>query len=45
MEFTDFLIIKFIVIVAAAFVWGIYCGVTGRPLWPEQHDTQEKRRD
>ena len=30
MEFTDFLIIKAIVVVVGALIYGIYLGVTGR---------------
>lgn len=30
MEFTDFLLLKGLVIVIAAFIYGIYLGITGR---------------
>jgi hypothetical protein len=30
MEFTDYLIAKAIIVVIAAFIYGIYLGVTGR---------------
>lgn len=44
-DYIDFLIAKFIVIVVAAFFWGIYCGFTGRPLWPEHHDRTDSSSD
>lgn len=40
MEFTDYLLWKAGILIAAAFVWGIYCGVTNRPLGRVQHDSQ-----
>jgi hypothetical protein len=42
MEFTDYMLWKAIAILIAAFAWGVYCGFTGRPLWPEHHDETEK---
>jgi hypothetical protein len=44
-DYTDFLIAKLIVIAVGAFVWGVYCGVTGRPLWQEQPDQPSKEGD
>lgn len=38
MDYTDYLIVKFIVLVVAAFAWGVYCGITGRPLGPGPSD-------
>ena len=43
MEFTDWLIIKFIVLVIAAFIWGIYCGATVRPLDPQEWEGNGKQ--
>ena len=45
MEFTDYMIWKAIALVAAAVVWGIYCGFTGRSLQPgrREADTAEAR--
>jgi hypothetical protein len=40
MEFTDFILWKAGAIVAAAFVWGLFCGITGRPLGREPSDSQ-----
>lgn len=40
MEFSDYLLWKAGAIVAAAFVWGLYCGLTGRPLGRAQSDSQ-----
>ncbi len=40
MEFTDYMLWKALAIVAAAFVWGLYCGLTGRPLGRERPDNQ-----
>jgi hypothetical protein len=37
--FTDYLVIKAIVLVAAAFVWGLWRGLTGRPMQVGQSDT------
>lgn len=45
MDYTDYLIVKFIVLVVGAFVWGIYCGVTGRPLGPGPRDSQDRAED
>lgn len=46
MEFTDYMLWKAAILVFAAFCWGIYCGLTGRPLGLEQRDNQtEERRD
>lgn len=30
MEFTDYLIIKAVVLVVAAFIYGVWVGITGR---------------
>jgi hypothetical protein len=32
MEFTDYLLIKAIVLVVLAFAWGVYCGIKGLDL-------------
>lgn len=40
MEFTDFMLWKAGIFVGAAFVWGLFCGITGRPLGRERHDSQ-----
>ena len=32
MEFSDYLIWKAVIIVIAAFIWGLYCGLTGRSM-------------
>lgn len=40
MEFSDYLIAKLIVLAVAAFIWGVYCGFTGRPLWREPRDKE-----
>lgn len=32
MEFSDYLLWKAGLMVLAAFVWGVYCGFTGRPM-------------
>lgn len=40
MEISEFMLWKAGVMVALAFIWGIYCGVTGRPLGREQSDSQ-----
>lgn len=43
MEFSDYMLIKAIVLVVLAFVWGLYCGFTdrelnGQPQQPAQRD-------
>lgn len=43
MEFTDFMLWKAGAIVAAAFVWGLFCGITGRPLGRERRDSQTEQ--
>jgi hypothetical protein len=40
MEFTDWLIWKAVALVVAAFFWGIYCGLTGRPLSLEPNEEE-----
>jgi hypothetical protein len=40
MDYTTWLIVKFIVLVVAAFAWGVYCGATNRPLGPGKRDNQ-----
>lgn len=32
MDYTDWLLLKAGALALAAFVWGVYCGATGRPL-------------
>jgi hypothetical protein len=39
MEISEFMIWKALVMVALAFIWGIYCGFTGRPLGREPRDS------
>jgi hypothetical protein len=41
MDYSDYLWIKFGLVVFAAFIWGIYCGLTGRPLGREQTDKSQ----
>ena len=43
MDFVGFLWLKFWVLVALAFVWGLYCGFTGRPLGGSGAITKLKR--
>lgn len=38
MEYTDWLWIKFVLVVGGAFVWGVYRGLTGQPLWLESSE-------
>lgn len=47
MEMSEFMLWKAGVMVALAFVWGLYCGITGRPLGPrEPIDTPtDERKD
>lgn len=40
MDFLDYMWAKLAFFVIAAFVWGIYCGVTGRPLGGAPRDSQ-----
>jgi hypothetical protein len=40
MEFTDYMLWKAGALVLAAFVWGIFCELTGRPLGGEPSDSQ-----
>jgi hypothetical protein len=41
----EFLFWKLVVFVALAFVWGIFCGATGRRLTGERIDTAAKEPD
>jgi hypothetical protein len=45
MDYVEFLIWKAIVLTIAAFIWGLYCGVTGRPLSMAPRDTQQSTTD
>lgn len=38
LDYIDFMLWKAGVLCVAAFGWGIYCGVTGRPLGLGQHE-------
>lgn len=38
-DFTSYLWIKFFVILGAAFVWGMFCELTGRQLSGEPNET------
>ena len=38
MEFTTFLLWKAGLLVLAAFIWGIFCGITNRPLGRARRD-------
>jgi hypothetical protein len=40
MEFTEFMLWKAGALVLAAFVWGIFCELTGRSLGGELSDSQ-----
>jgi len=40
MSYTEWLIYKLIGMVVLAFIWGIFCGVTGRPLWRARSDKE-----
>lgn len=39
MDYIDYVIIKFCVLVALAFAWGVWRGVKGLPLQPGLRDT------
>jgi len=41
MDYTDWLLLKAGVVLLAAFLWGVWCGITGRPLWLEQSGTAD----
>ena len=43
MEMSEFMLWKAGVMVALAFVWGVFCGLTGRPLSPGQSDRQTEQ--
>ena len=45
MDYMDWVMWKFIALCAAAFGWGIYCGVTGRPLGSASHEDQTAASD
>ncbi len=38
MDYSDWLWLKLVLFFALAFAWGIYCGVTGRPLGLEESE-------
>jgi hypothetical protein len=40
MSHIDYLLWKALGLVFLAFCWGVYCGITGRPLGPEPRDNQ-----
>ena len=37
MSFTDYMVVKLLVMVFLAFCWGVFCGITGRNLRGEPH--------
>ena len=39
---TEFMLWKAGILVFLAFIWGIYCGLTGRPLWSERRGKQDQ---
>lgn len=43
MDYVDWLIVKGIVIVIGAFIWGVYCGANGLPLDPAEWEENAKR--
>jgi hypothetical protein len=43
MTYVDWLIYKLIALVVLAFVWGLWRGITGKPLWLEPRDRQAAR--
>ena len=36
MDYLTFLLVKAGLLVLAAFVWGLYCGATGRPMGADE---------
>lgn len=40
MSYTEYLLIKATLVVAAAFAWGLFCGLTGRSMQSGQRDTR-----
>ena len=40
MDYTDWLWFKFWLFIVAAFVWGLWRGITGQPLEPGPHGTE-----
>lgn len=36
MTYVEFLLVKALVLIAIAFVWGIFCGINGLPLDPRE---------
>lgn len=42
MDYTDYLLIKFGVLVLLAAIWGFWRGFTGQPLELEQSDTKRE---
>jgi len=40
MDYTDFMWLKLLFFIAAAFVWGFWRELTGRPLRRERPDTE-----
>ena len=43
MDYVDYLWLKFWLVVGAAFVWGLYCGLIGRPLGQGQRDNRTEQ--
>ena len=43
MEFTDYMLWKAGAMVLAAFVWGVYCGLTGRELSGEPEQPKDPK--
>lgn len=40
MDYIDYVLLKSGIFLLVVFVWGIYCGATGRPLQPGPRDKQ-----
>lgn len=45
MDYTDWLVIKFSVLVLLAVIWGLWRGFTGQPLELGSNDTTPGRHD
>lgn len=44
MDYLDYMLWKLAGMAFLAFCWGLYCGITGRPLGREQRDSQAAER-
>ena len=40
MDYIEFKVWKLVALAVLAFGWGLYCGLTGRPLVPGRRDNQ-----